>query len=600
VLLYKLLTGHQPYRFRTLLPSEIEKVICEKEPERPSTAVSRVEETADEDGVTTGSLTLESVSEARGEQPAGLMRKLKGDLDNIVLMAMRKEPERRYSSVEQLSEDVRRHLEGLPVLASKDTFKYRAGKFVRRHRAGVAASLLVALTIVAGVVATAWQARRAERQRVRAERRFNEVRRLSHSLMFEIHDSVRDLQGSTPTRQLIVSRALEYLDSLAQESGDDPSLQRELATAYEKIGDIQGNPYSANLGDTDGALASYRKAVGIREALGEARATTETRMELGRSYRGLGDILEQKGDLGECLNYYRRSLAIFEQLAVSDPTDTSVRDELARAYETLGDGLGRSDDDAERIQSYHRALAIRQDLLAQSPDDAKMRRSVALSLLKVGGAVGTNKAEAVEYLRRSAGMLEQLSAADPQNARARREVGFVYYQLGRALTEAGDYAGALESRRKAFAIRREFAAQDPQNKQARFDLAVAHGDLAEGYTNTNAPAEGFAEGQRSLEILEELSASDPTNAVYLRNVGLCYERLAQALARSASDERAPAARRVKQWTEARAWYQKALGLFSDLRNRGTLMPADAGQTEKFAENVSACDNAIEHLTVQKR
>ena len=83
--------------------------------------------------------------------------------------------------------------------------------------------------------------------------------------MFEIHDSVKDLAGSTPTRRLIVSRALEYLDSLGHDAGGNVALQRELATAYEKIGDIQGNPYSANIGDTDGALTSYRKAVQIRE-----------------------------------------------------------------------------------------------------------------------------------------------------------------------------------------------------------------------------------------------------------------------------------------------------------------------------------------------
>ena len=115
--------------------------------------------------------------------------------------------------------------------------------------------------------------------------------------MFEIHDSVKDLAGSTPTRRLIVSRALEYLDSLAHDASGNPALQRELATAYEKIGDIQGNPYSANIGDTDGALTSYRKAVQIRESFQPAAVTTETQMELGRSYRALGDIMEQKGEI---------------------------------------------------------------------------------------------------------------------------------------------------------------------------------------------------------------------------------------------------------------------------------------------------------------
>lgn len=524
---------------------------------------------------------------------------LGSELRNIVAMATREEAERRYATVAELAEDVRRYLSGLPVRAQKDSFTYRAGKFARRNRVVVAASLLVALSLVGGVVATAWQARRAGQQRARAERRFNEIRRLSHSLMFEIHDSVQNLPGSTPTRQLIVSRALEYLDSLAQESGDDPSLQRELATAYEKIGDIQGNPYSANLGDTDGALASYRKALSIREALGRAQPTTDVQMELGRSYRGMGDILEQKGEVADCLNYYRRSLSIFESLAAARPSDKSVQDELARAYGTLGDGLARTDNAAERLQSYKQALAIRESLLAQNPSDAKLRRSVSVDLMKVGGESGEDKAEATEYLRRSVEMLEALSAENPQDARARREVGFVYYRLGYMLTEAGDYAGALESRRKAFDIRQEIASRDPLNKQARFDLAVAYGDLSEAYVNTGDPAEGLSQAQRSLEILKELSDSDPTNAIYMRNVGICYEKLAQASALSASDPRAPSAQRVRQWREAQSWYQKASDLFSDLRDRSMLMPTDAGQVEKFAARAAESEKAIEQLTAKR-
>ena len=139
-----------------------------------------------------------------------------------------------------------------------------------------------------------------------------------------------------------MSRALEYLDSLAHDASGNPALQRELATAYEKIGDIQGNPYSANIGDTDGALTSYRKAVQIRESFKPAARTTDTQMELGRSYRALGDIMEQKGDIEEMLREYRHSLQIYNQLAESEPKNPAVQDELARSYETLADGLGRT------------------------------------------------------------------------------------------------------------------------------------------------------------------------------------------------------------------------------------------------------------------
>ncbi len=134
VLLYELLTGHRPYRLKTRLPMEVLKAVCEQEPERPSTIVRQAEDTTD--GSRAVVITPEGVSRARDLTPDRLGRRLRGDLDNIVLMALRKEPLRRYASAEALSEDLRRYLEGLPVKARKGTSAYRAGKYVKRHAVG--------------------------------------------------------------------------------------------------------------------------------------------------------------------------------------------------------------------------------------------------------------------------------------------------------------------------------------------------------------------------------------------------------------------------------------------------------------------------------
>jgi eukaryotic-like serine/threonine-protein kinase len=258
VVLYELLTGHRPYHLTSILPSDIERVICEQEPTRPSTAALQEEEK--------GKRKLAFPFFLSPLLPFS-RSPLRGDLDNIVLMALRKEPLRRYASVEQFAEDIRRHLEGLPVIARSDTFSYRAGKFMQRHKAGVAAAALILLSLIAGLITTVWQARRAQAQQAKAERRFNDVRKLANSYLFEFHDAVEKLPGSTEARELVVKRALEYLDSLAREAGDDPSLQQELAAAYLKVGDVQGRPGFPNLGDTAGALSSYRKSLAIRAAL---------------------------------------------------------------------------------------------------------------------------------------------------------------------------------------------------------------------------------------------------------------------------------------------------------------------------------------------
>ncbi len=148
VVLYELLSGHLPYRLRNHTPQEIERVIREEAPEKPSAAIRRIEEVPGTDGMIRMTITPESVSETREGEPEKLRRRLIGDLDNIVLMALRKEPERRYGSAAQLSEDISRHLEGRPVLARNDTLVYRSVKFIKRNEAAVIA-LLVALIVIA-------------------------------------------------------------------------------------------------------------------------------------------------------------------------------------------------------------------------------------------------------------------------------------------------------------------------------------------------------------------------------------------------------------------------------------------------------------------
>jgi serine/threonine protein kinase len=164
VVLYELLTGHRPYRLTSLALHEQARVICEVEPTRPSIVVTTLEGEASDSSDTAHPVTPEMVSETREGSPNRLQRRLAGDLDSVSLMALRKEPTRRYSSVEQFSEDVRRHLEQLPVIARKDSIWYRAAKLIHRHPGGVAAAVLVLLSIITGLFTTLWEGRIARQQ----------------------------------------------------------------------------------------------------------------------------------------------------------------------------------------------------------------------------------------------------------------------------------------------------------------------------------------------------------------------------------------------------------------------------------------------------
>ena len=187
--------------------------------------------------------------------------KLSGDPDRIVLMAVEKEPRLRYGSVAQLAADIRNFLESRPILARPQTVRYRTVKFVRRHRGALAAGAVILLSLLGGIAYSTYQARRAEA-------RFQQVRKLANTFVFDVHDAIQPLAGSTKARQLLVSTGLEYLDSLAAEARGDPELQWELAQAYIKLGNVQGSPRAGpHLGDTAGALASHRKAINLLDQL---------------------------------------------------------------------------------------------------------------------------------------------------------------------------------------------------------------------------------------------------------------------------------------------------------------------------------------------
>jgi eukaryotic-like serine/threonine-protein kinase len=160
VVLYELLTGHRPYRLKQRTPAAMEHAICEEEPESPSTAVDRVESEIRPDG-TVISVTAETVSRARETQPEKLRHCLKGDLDNIILKALQKEPLRRYQTVAELGRDIQRHLDHHPILARPSTLKYRASKFIRRHTTELASVSAVIVILAAALFFSIWEEHRA-------------------------------------------------------------------------------------------------------------------------------------------------------------------------------------------------------------------------------------------------------------------------------------------------------------------------------------------------------------------------------------------------------------------------------------------------------
>jgi non-specific serine/threonine protein kinase/serine/threonine-protein kinase len=527
VVLYELLTGHRPFEADEKVLPDMLQSIFEHDPKRPSTV-------------------LRPAFEGAGSNDK-LSDHLRGDLDWIVLMALRKDPMRRYSSVEQFSEDIRRHMVGLPVIARSDNFSYRAGKFLGRNKFAVTAAVSIVVTLAGGILST-----RHEQERTKA--RFNDVRALANSILFEISDAIRDLPGSTPARLLLVERAQTYLDKLAHESGNDLSLERELAEAYKKIGEVQYRVGYPNLGDINGAIASARKELTLREKVSAKDNGVPAHLAVAEAHMRLGELLDGTADPRSAEAHINKALAIREALFAENPKNVDVRSDLARSYRVAGDRQKMEGHAQAFYELNQKALKIREGLLAEHPGDEAIEQQYSMDLVLIGDSLGspneTNLGrddEARETYERALQIREALALANPTNAVGVRDVSNVYQRLGSLLEHTGDYRASLAMSRKGLAISQRLFAADPANFEVRREIMIFHDQLGRAYLKLKDYAASERSLRTSLDVASELIAKNPgsersrddqAHSAYL--LGLC-------LAASARD---PEALEDLRWSTA--------------------------------------------------
>jgi tetratricopeptide (TPR) repeat protein len=489
MVLYELVAGGRPYDLAGKSTADALAVVTEQVPPRPSAAAS-----------------------AAGRAHAA--RELAGDLDTIVLTALHKDPSRRYGSVAAFAADIASYLDGRPVSARGDSLAYRTTKLVRRHWVGVAAGAAVAVSLVGGIVATTRQARiavaqqrEAERQRARAERRFADVRRLANSFLFEFHDAIATLPGSTQARQLVVTKALEYLDGLAAEAGDDRSLQRELAAAYDRVGDVQGNQSSANLGDAAGALVSYRKAQAIRQTLATSDpASIETRLELALSGMKIGDAAFARGAVQDAVAAYRDALAPRrEALAAGVPSADTARSRLVEVTGRLCTVLLAVGDVNGAIDSCRQNRALTGELLDAHPDDRALRAMRATNGTALGNALRVTQQldEARTMLEDAARLHGELLVANPNNTDVRRRLAVTHGYLANVHADLKRPDAAASSLERAIAELDTLAAADASNFRVRTELAYMLNRRAPLLAGLGRTAEARRDASRALVLLEE-------------------------------------------------------------------------------------------------
>ena len=495
LVLFELLSGKRPFDLSGKTASQIEAAVCNELSPAPS--------------------QLREASYGNEMIPA--------DLDWIVLKALAKEPERRYSSAEALGDDLRRFQAGDPVSARNPTVSYRVSRFVRKNAFGVAAAAIVFVSLLVGLSTALWQARVAERERDRAEERFDLAREVTSTLLFDIHDAISNLSGSTPAREMIIARSLSYLEQLDKTTTGHVQLRVDIAKAYRRIGDVLGNPSNNNLGRVSEAIQSYEKGLtaldGIEDASNPDPDVERTKAVL---HEKLADVTAHTGDIEGAIRHLHQAVDVYRsELDRSRSVDNYLA--LAVGNIKMGDYTGNRhfpnlDDPLAAHEMYENSLVLIGQAIRLETENQRAQRYLGLIYERLGtvqeqlGLV----AESRESYRQSLNFREKLWQNDPGDMNLYRDAGIAHEKVGLNYQEEGQLTLALQELEVAHSYYLDIVSRDPSNANARITLAVGEMQLGALMYNRALPhfddaASSATHYRRAMTILKEVHHIDTSN-----------------------------------------------------------------------------------------
>jgi len=543
-ILYELLSCARPHRLGSGTPAEIQRAVCDTQIPRPSAAV-----------------------DPRLPNAARLRRRLGGDLDNIVMMALRKEPERRYSSVDRFADDIRRHLAGRPVRARQNSVAYRARKFLQRRRFEVAGGAMVVASLVVGIVMALSQGRQAEiarqaaesqrkvaevqrtvaereraraeaarlseavqhriadeqrdravRETARAEQRLTELLDLADRTLFNIHDAIAKLPGAVEARQRIVRTTLDYLQSLEKTDGLNDRMRLVLSAAYLKIGAAQGDPDHPSLQDSEGALRSYHKAEAVLTPLYRRRPDDPAViLRWLQIERRVADLTDRNGHPREAAQGYAALLPAAHLLGQLGPSNLEWAKQEADTLHSLSFALRHSDDLRGSLVRADQAITIWVDLAGRFPEDPDVKRDLGSEYASAASSIGNDPPASAHYYERSIEIREQILQKWPEDMTLRRDLVVVYGNYSRLLDtgwrdKPGRHAEARVYGEKSVALARGLAQADPRDMTAQYDLGVALSRLGMVEPAADGLSESLDTLREAIAIMEPVASSNPKSA----------------------------------------------------------------------------------------
>ncbi len=496
--------------------------------------------------------------------PARTRRRLAGDLDNIVLMALHEDLSRRYSSAEQLAEDLRRHLQGLPVHARRDTLLYRSGKFLRRNRTAAVAGFLLAASVIAGTVIDIRQAR-ATRER------FDQFRGFARTVLVDLHGQLSDIPGTAKARQTLVAYVDQYLKQIAaQHAGDDLALATEFATTYLRLGEMQGATPEAIASFENGRRLLERKRLSPSDSLLLARLRVRegsTFLDLGRVKDGvenltagarlaeglgqtaypeaelvkafanwrLGRLDRMQNRLPDAEERARAAIAIAEEVLQRGFRTKEVFQILTGARNVLGSAQRRQGHWREGMETYQKVLDDTEERARLDPGSASLQREMARSHQILGDMVarvpGHDENLVRLHVRSAIAIAERLAALDPGDRTAQNELAQYLSSGAETLRRSEDSPEAMGYLRRALPILEMLLKSEPGNSDLRLYAALTEADLGLLLGEGGSKGQSILWLRRGVSDMNKLVEVDRANMTHLLELIKVQEWLSLALAR---------------------------------------------------------------------
>lgn len=582
VVLYELLVGRYPYPIDGDM-SAVLRNIAQCEPASPIRALSEC-----------------------GENPDRVDR----DIETIVLKALSKERDRRYQTAGELARDLRHYLAGEAIEARRDSAWYVLQKTLRRHRvaAGVALGFMIVVSVSSIILGLMYrkqgrllaevenQRNIAQTAQAQSQQRFSDLYQLATDVIHNFDSKIRDVPGSTPAREYLVKSGLEYLDKLAAASpANDLNMAIQLGSAYFKLGDIQGDAGLPNLGDFEGALASYEKGLPHVEAASRGLPENIDRQcAVAIAYNRIANVLISMRRADEAQAYRDKAMALLQREISLHPDDPSLTSNLAFNIQVLADTLAEGGRLDEALVKHREVQRMMESVLRSAPDDPELIREVAVSHDKIGRILtNQNKlAEALVEHERFIALLQRVVAMRPGNAAAARRLGVGFERVGYVHQKAGRLNEALPWLEKSLAVASNLRLADKYDVIALADLGTAHcrvGEVRMALGDREQAAEDFLQYRKCAEEWVRLR---PLDSGALRDLGVSHYKQAEFEKVLAEDMSLAHRERVDHWRQSKSALEKCRQVFIDLRERGWLWESDEAVPEEIAAEIATCEARI--------